>query len=189
MGFFDRGTKQLPGVSGDITRLYGIADKAAAEADPGLGFAGKQAKGLLKHLGQGRYDTDPIIQAYLAPIRDRAAVAHRENARSAGLGANALFAGQQPVLQRRLTDLAQARTDEGTAQAISDLIPSLYRQSADIYSGARGQRIDAYNANMARELAAIEAAMRGRIGGTRETSSGLEKAGSIARLIGGIAGI
>lgn len=189
MPFFSRGTRTIPGIDQDIGRLYGIADRASAEADPGLGFAGRQAKGLLKRLGQGRYDEDPLIQAYLSPITDARAVARRENERSAGMGANALFAGQQPVLNRRLTDLANARTDEGTAQAISQMIPALYGQAADVYGGARGQRISAYNANLARELAAIESAIRARLGGTRETPSGLERIGQIGQFVGGLAGI
>lgn len=188
MGVFTRGTKLVPGVSEDIARLYGIADEAGG-ADVGLGAAGKSAKGLIKRLGQNRYDTDPMIRAYLAPITDARAVARRENERAAGMGANALFAGQQPVLNRRLTDLANARTDEGTAQAISQMIPALYGQAADVYTTARGQRISAEQSNLARELAAIEAAIRARLGGTRETPSGFETAGRVAQFAGGIAGL
>ena len=157
----------LPGVGSDIGRLYDIGDRSRQYGESvGLGMAGKQAKALLKHLGQGNYDTDPLISSYLTPIREQGQVARRENAREAGMGANALFAGQQPVLQRRLTDLANARTDEGTSRAISEAIPALYGQASSAYTAARGQRIGAEQDALARELAAISTAMQGRMAGT-----------------------
>lgn len=182
------GYKTLPGVSGDISRFYDIGDRARQYGETvGLGMAGRQAKGLLKAFGKGDFDTNPILASYLTPIREQGQVARRENAREAGMGANALFAGQQPVLQRRLTDLANARTDEGTSRAISEAIPALYGQASGAYTAARGQRIGAEQDALSRELAAIQAAMQGRLAGTYKTKGFMDYLKDAGQIAGGVA--
>src|SRR5262245_26466635 len=159
--------KLLPGVGDDISRFGDIADRARSYGESvGLGMAGKTAKSILKNLGKGDFDTNPVVAGFLNPIRNQVAVASRENERRARMGVNAIAPGAQVGLLNAQTNLANERAQEAGSLAMAEMIPNLYGAASSAFTTARGQRIGAEQNAMSLEAQIAEAINRARMQGT-----------------------
>jgi hypothetical protein len=128
-------------------------------AGQGLGRAGQQAKGFLKHFANGNYDSDPTIGVYLAPLRDQYSTMQRESNRAFGMGGLGMASGSQPALMARLKMLNEQQIAEQQGQAYANYLPQLYSQQAGIFQNAQNSRRQA-------ELAGMSGAMQAANMGT-----------------------
>lgn len=193
MGFGDfwGGSYKLkPGVGDDITRFGDIGDRARAYGESvGLGIGGKTAKSILKNLGKGDFDTNPVIAGFMNPIRNQVAVASRENERRARMGVNAIAPGAQAGLLNAQTNLANQRAQEAGGLAMAEMIPNLYGQASSAFNAARGQRIAAEQNAMSLEAQIAEAINRARMGGMYKTGGFKGILGDVAGIAGAFAGL
>ena len=135
--------------------------------DPGLGFAGKQAKSSLKKWGQDP-SSGPLAQLAIA----RGGVGGRELLRNAEMGSNALMAGSQPALHQSITNSALLENADQTGQNVIAGAGQDYQNFANVFQQARQTRIGA-------ELEALKAALSGKIGGNQI----IQKGGFLGQLI------
>lgn len=190
MGWWSGSYKLMPGVSEDIGRYSDLAGRARQYGETvGLGMAGRQAKGILKAMGKGDWDTNPVLGAYLNPIRNQMEVNRRELTRRAGMGVNRIAPGQQAGLLNAQTNLASARAEEGGNLAMQSMIPQLFETASGIYSGARGQRIGAEMGALGMESDIDRAINEARMRGTYRTGGLKGALGDIAGIAGAFAGL
>lgn len=181
--FLFGGPRMLPGTQDDIGRLGDLAGRQRAYGESvGLGMSGHTAKGLLKAMGRGDWDTNPVLAAYLNPIRNQTAVAQAENERRARLGVNAIAPGEQIGLLNAQTNLANQRAQQSGALAMAELVPQLYGQASNQYSAARGQRIGAEQNALSNEADIIRAMAEMRMRGTYQSPGLIGRLGQIAGL-------
>lgn len=145
-------TQTMPG---DPT-LEGWQNKAF-NYDPGLGFAGKQAKRTLGDLNSGK---DVSSLGYFNSIAQR----HASNRRDIGdnylYGGNALIAGaggEQANILNRMKDTALARDYERQGNETVDAVANLRDSATNTFENARNTRINA-------EQNAMNSAMGNRLG-------------------------
>ena len=174
MSFFGTGAsyKEVPGLSQYLSPLQNF--------DPGLGFAGRQAKGVLKHMGQGDYEG--LASSFLSPIKDQYAVNQRENERDLSMGANAFQQGAQPGLMATIGNESRLKNQEGLGMSLASAIPQLYGQMSNTFGQARQTRIGS-------QLQGLQSALQGKLGGNQlvtspsifsQLASGAQAAGSLA---------
>ena len=125
--------------------------------DPGLGYAGKQAKKTLGALSSGQ---DVSGLGYFSSIAQR----HSSNRRDIGdnylYGGNALLAGaggENANILNRMRDTALARDYERQGNEMVDATANLRDSATNTFENARQSRINA-------ELNAKNAAMGNRLG-------------------------
>lgn len=162
MGFFTPSYKQVGGLDSYLSPLSGFGqqyDLGAAD------FGQRQAKGLLKQLGQGNYDN--LLGSYLSPLRDQAQVNQRENERDLQMGANAFQQGAQPGLMAALGNESRLKTQEQLGMQLASAVPQLYGAAQGAFNAGRGRQIS----EMGLDEQAREAALRGKIGGNQMTPS------------------
>lgn len=154
MGFFSSEPEYrfnpfvMPGVEG-------LEDFAG---NMGMGTAGNLSKKMLKQMFKGNYSG--LIGGLLDPIRTRSATNLREALRAGSMGANALTYGWQPALMRGMEDTTRAKFAEQEGLALGEAIPQLFGNLMGGYQSA-------LNSKRGSQLGALEAALRGRIGGSQ----------------------
>lgn len=144
--------KEVPGLGEFLKPLQ--------DYDPGLGAAGKQAKGFLK-----RFEKDPSSGPLAQLAIARGGVSGRELLRNAEMGSNALMAGSQPALHQSITNSALLENADITGQNVIAGAGQDYQNFANVFQQARATRIGA-------ELEALKAALSGKIGGNQIIQEG-----------------
>lgn len=183
------GYKTIPGVSGDIANMAGLQNQAQQWGQGvGLGFAGRQAKSVLKAMGQGNFDSNPIIGAYLNPIRNQTETAKRDLIRRASMGVNRIAPGQQAGLLSAQTNLAANRADEQGGMAMQAMIPQLYGQMSNTYGQARGQRIGAEEYAQSEQDRLAQMQNQARLAGSYKTGGFRGFLNDIGGIAGSVAG-
>jgi hypothetical protein len=149
--------------------------------DPGLGAAGQMAKGYLKDVRQGKMGDLPSVQLAVAQGAN-----NWKNLQRTLQMNSAAYGGQQPGLAGGLLMKGQlANQDQTGMQALSGAANDISNFS-NIFSQARGQRI---NANLQGGQLGLEAAMglQNKIGSTPGILGALAAtANSAAKMSGGL---
>lgn len=177
MGFMDflfGGTKT---VNTNTSEMDDMARSMFQNADPGLGAAGKMAKGYLKKIRQGRMTDLPSVML----AQGQGATDWRELQRGIQMN-TAMMPGQQQGLTAGLLskgflqnqDQTGMRALQGAANDISNF--------SNIYDVARGRRI---NATLAGQTAGLEGMQRGR--SVQRTTGLLQGLGEFAKNIAPLA--
>jgi hypothetical protein len=181
--------KTIPGTNQDIANMAGLQNQAQQWGQGvGLGFAGRQAKSVLKAMGQGNFDSNPIISAYLNPIRNQTETAKRDLIRRASMGVNRIAPGQQAGLLSAQTNLAANRADEQGGMAMQAMIPQLYGQMSNTYGQARGQRIGAEEYAQSEQDRLAQMQNQARLAGSYKTGGFKGFLNDIGGIAGSVAG-
>src|SRR5262245_29626772 len=124
MGFFSPGYREIPGLGNYLSPLAGFGQQYDLG---GADFAERQAKGLLKQMGQGNYEN--IMGTYLSPMINEARTAQRENERNLLMGGNAFMQGAQPGYMAALGQQGRLQAQEQLGMNLASAIPQLYGQA------------------------------------------------------------
>lgn len=155
MGFFDPGKTRFDINPFIQPAISGLEDFAGGI---GLGKAGKTAKHMLGQMESG--DFGGTAGTFLSPIHDRFAADTREALRANSMGGNVFVQGSQPALMANIEQDTRRKMAEGEGMAYGQAIPQLYNQASGVFQNA-------LNSREQMELAAREAALRGRLGASQ----------------------
>jgi hypothetical protein len=125
--------------------------------DPGLGFAGKQAKKTLRALNSGE---DVSSLGYFNSIAQRHASNRRDIGDSYGYGGNALLAssgGEQANILNRMRDTALQRDREAQGNETVDALANLRDSATNTFENARQTRLNS-------SLSGMNSALGNRLG-------------------------